>query len=148
MCPAEQEKTGYTRTQTRSLIFHLLYALEVSDEDSVESVIDNLNKGYEQNIPQDGEVSWAVKSIIEHRDLLNETIQSFLQNWRLSRLGLCTRVILRLGVWELLFTDEPSNIIINEAIELAKDFAEKDAYKFINGVLDKVADKRETLKQD
>jgi transcription antitermination protein NusB len=149
MCPAEQESSkSYTRTQQRSLIFHLLYALEVSEEQSVASAIDNINQGYEQDISQDGHIAQSVESIINQRSFLDETIQSFLENWRLNRLGLCTRIILRLGVWELLFTDEPPSIIINEAIELAKDFAEKDAYKFINGILDQVADKRETLKEE
>ena len=82
------------------------------------------------------------------RDYLDEIIQKFLENWRLSRLGLCTRLILRMGVWELVFTDAPSSVIINESIELAKDFAEKDAYKFINGILDQVAEKREDLKRE
>jgi len=52
-----------------------------------------------------------------------------------------------MGAWELLFTDTPTSIIINEAIELAKDFAEKDAYKFVNGLLDKVASKRDELRE-
>ncbi|HML19849.1 MAG TPA: transcription antitermination factor NusB, partial [Candidatus Dependentiae bacterium] len=56
--------------------------------------------------------------------------------WRFDRLGVCTKLILRLAVWELLHADEPHNIIINEAIELAKCFSEDDAYKFINGILD------------
>ncbi len=147
MCPAEQESPRkYTLTQNRSLIFHLLYTLEVSDERSVTSAIDNLNQGYEQDISQDGEIAQAVKYIVAQREFLDETIQGFLKNWRLNRLGLCTWLILRIGVWELIFTREPASIIINEAIELAKDFAEKDAYKFINGVLDQVAEKREILK--
>jgi len=148
MCHSEHDvSTEYTRTQVRSLVFHVLYMFDSCDyEGSVESVIDGVNRGYDQQIPLDGEVAHNVESIVDHRKMLDEVIQSYLENWRLERLGLCTRLILRMGVWELLFTDTPSSIIINESIELAKDFAEKDAYKFINGVLDQVAEKREELK--
>jgi N utilization substance protein B len=51
-------------------------------------------------------------------------------------LGFSTRIILRIAMWEFNYSDMPPSIIINEAIELAKCFAEHDAYKFINGVLD------------
>ena len=116
-------------------------------EVSLSSLIDLVNRGYEQEIPLDGEIAQAVESIIQHRAQLDEIIQKFLENWRLNRLGVCTHLILWLGVWELLFTDTPTSIIINESIELAKDFAEKDAYKFINGILDQVAEEREELKE-
>ncbi|HBR70457.1 TPA: transcription antitermination factor NusB [Candidatus Dependentiae bacterium] len=150
MCSIERDDSSpYTRTQMRSLTFHMLYALDTYNyENSVAYVIDNINRGYEQDIPMDGEIAQTVESIVERRDYLDEIIQKFLENWRLSRLGLCTRLILRMGVWELVFTDAPSSVIINESIELAKDFAEKDAYKFINGILDQVAEKREDLKRE
>lgn len=150
MCPSESETDAaknYTRTQTRSLIFHILYVIDSYNyENSVQSIIDDINQGYDQHILLDGEVAQTVESIIQQRAQLDKIIQSFLENWRLERLGLCTRLILRLGVWELLFTEIPSNVLINESIELAKDFAEKDAYKFVNGILDQVAEKREELK--
>jgi len=149
MCPFEHDTSEvYTRTQVRSLVFHALYVMDNYDYDtSVEAIIDNINRGYDQHVPLDGEVVCNVKSIVDYRKELDNIMQSFLENWRLERLGLCTRLILRMGVWELLFTDTPASIIINESIELAKDFAEKDAYKFINGVLDQVAAKREELKE-
>ncbi len=138
---------GYTRTQMRSLIFHLLYIIEGYEYDQpLSTAIENLNRGYDQKVPADGHIAHVTQEIIDKREYLDASIQSVLENWRLSRLGICTRLILRIGVWELLFTDTPSNIVINEAIELAKDFAEKDAYKFINGVLDQVATKRDELK--
>lgn len=137
----------YSRVQVRSLIFHLLYMIEEHDYAvSLQSIIDVVNRGYDQDIPLDGEIAQASQFIVEHREQLDVIIQSFLEHWKLDRLGLCTRLILRLGTWELLKTDTPSSIVINEAIELSKDFAEKDAYKFVNGILDKIAVQREELK--
>ncbi len=142
------QEHGYTRSQVRSLVFHLIYAMEENAYDvPLALVIDGINNGYEQHIPLDSEIAREAQAIVEKRKELDGIIQEFLAHWRLERLGLCTRLILRLGTWELLATDTPLSIIINEAVELSKDFAEKDSYKFINGILDKIAARREELQE-
>jgi len=60
------------------------------------------------------------------------------EHWRLSRMAVIDRLILRLAVYELLHTDTPRAVVINEAIELAKKFSTEDSGKFINGVLDAI----------
>ena len=72
---------------------------------------------------------------------LDEECKPLLSNWRFERLGMCTKLILRYALWELQTTDTNPTIVINEAIELAKCFAEKDAYKFVNGILDEALKK-------
>ena len=126
-----------SRREIRSVIFHLLYAMETFDyEVTMAEVIDNFNRGFSLDIPHDSEACKVSQAVIDSRDNLDEIIKPLLINWRFDRIGVCTKLILRLAVWELLNTDEPHNIIINEAIELAKCFSETDAYKFINGILD------------
>lgn len=126
-----------SRREIRSVIFHLLYALETFDYTvSLDEVVDNFNRGFLMDIPLDSQACEFVQAVVEKRDYLDEVIKPLLINWRFDRIGLCTKLILRLAVWELFFTKEPHNIIINEAIELAKCFSETDAYKFINGILD------------
>ena len=63
-------------------------------------------------------------------------IRPLLKNWKLERLGCCTLLILRMAFWELQQENAVTSIVINEAIELAKTFAEKDSYRFVNGILD------------
>jgi N utilization substance protein B len=126
-----------SRRDVRSVIFHLLYAMETFEyEVNLEEVIDNINRGFSLDIPLDSTASITAQAVVDARKKLDEIIKPLLINWRFDRLGVCTKLILRLAVWELLQTDEPHNIIINEAIELAKCFSEDDAYKFINGILD------------
>lgn len=121
----------------RSLIFHLLYAADSFDyESSIESIADTFGKNYNIHISLSSDVFVEAKSIVEQRNDLDEKIQPLLDNWRFDRLGTATRLILRQSSWELLNTQNNAALIINEAIELAKSFAEKDAYKFINGILD------------
>ncbi|HEV2601425.1 MAG TPA: transcription antitermination factor NusB [Candidatus Babeliales bacterium] len=138
-----------SRRDIRSLIFHYLYAMDsLSYEDSLESIVDMLNRGFDLDVPLDSEVVVITQAIIDQRDQLDQQMVPFLHNWRLERVGLATKLILRLAFWELDQKDVVHNIIINEAIELAKCFAEKDAYKFINGVLDEAVKSRGIILTD
>lgn len=137
-----------SRREIRALIFQLLYAAESHDyQDSLESIADNLSRGYNIEIPHVSQAFQSAQAIVSNRDILDKHIMPFLHNWRFERIGCCTRLILRYAMWELFYTDTPSSIIINEAVELAKCFSEKDAYKFINGILDEAIKEREKEKK-
>ena len=128
-----------SRRDVRSLIFHLLYAVEGCDyQDELKSIVYNFNQGFDLDIPLDSEVFTTTQAILNERDALDEIIKPLLDNWRFERVGVCTKLILRFAIWELEHTDTPPTVVINEAIELAKCFAEKDAFKFVNGILDKL----------
>ncbi|HEX4068816.1 MAG TPA: transcription antitermination factor NusB [Candidatus Babeliales bacterium] len=129
-----------SRRDVRSLAFHFLYAAEAFNyEESVQSIIDNFNRGFELNVPLDGELFNVVNDIINKRDELEKIYEPYLANWRSERISVCTKLILLFAVWELKYTETDSRIVINEAIELAKCFAEEDAYRFVNGILDSVS---------
>jgi len=129
-----------SRRDVRSLIFHLLYAADAFEyQESLQSIVDMFCDGYNIDIPRHSEVFSITNQIIAHRDKLDATCEPLLSNWRMDRISVCTKLILRYALWELYNTDTDQRIVINEAIELAKCFAEKDAHKFINGILDKAA---------
>jgi len=128
-----------SRRDVRSLIFHFLYAAESCDyKTSIDALLESFNREFHLDIPIDSDVYTISKAVIEKREQLDTLYEKLLTNWRPDRVSVCARLILRLGVWELLYTDTDSRIIINEAIELAKCFAEADAYRFINGLLDRI----------
>jgi len=80
-----------------------------------------------------------VKGVLDHKQDLDGVIGKYSTNWKVSRMQIVDRNILRLGAYELLWLDEvPAKVTVNEAIELAKDFGDEEAAKFVNGVLDKV----------
>lgn len=131
-----------SRREVRSLILHLLYAMDAFEYDrSLETIVANFNQGFDLEIPLTSEVFKIAQSIIQESDSLDNAIKPLLHNWRFDRIGVCTKLILRFALWELANTDTSANIVMNEAIELAKCFAEKDAYKFINGILDEAVKK-------
>ena len=128
----------------RSLIFHLLYAADSFDYDSsLEAIVDNFARGFGITIERNSALYKQVAAVIEDRVRLDEMYRPLLDNWRFERLGTATRLILRNALWEFLHTSADAVLIINEAVELAKCFAEKDAYKFINGILDEFLKQRE-----
>lgn len=145
---SEQADTSFVTYQElsqrdkRSLVFHLLYAIESFDYDvSLESIVDNVSRTFDFTIPQDCEEISIAQAVADNRQDLDAYYMPHLSNWKLERLSVPTKLILRYAIWEMLNTDQEVSVVINEAVELAKAFAEKDAYKFINGILDTVAKK-------
>ncbi|HEF3808932.1 transcription antitermination factor NusB [Campylobacter jejuni] len=123
-----------TRHQVRQSVISLLYAFELNSQNNVfvdeildEKKIRNEQKNFTLNL---------YHGILDNLNNIDETLNSFLNDNQITALGYVERAILRLGAYELLFTDTPSAIVINEAIELAKELANDNSPKFINGVLD------------
>lgn len=84
--------------------------------------------------------SRAVRGVLGQLQELDTRIEKASVNWRLSRMPVVDRNILRLGAWELLFCkDVPVSVSINEAIELAKRFGGAESRAFVNGILDRIA---------
>ncbi len=132
--------TNLSRRDARSMVFHFLYAAESYEyQESLDTIVQNFNEGFSLMIAPSGEIVKTARMIIDHRESLDSVYNPLLENWKPERVSVCSRLTLRYGTWELVHTDTPTHIIINEAIELAKAFAEDDAYRLINGILDRVA---------
>ena len=81
-----------------------------------------------------------IKGVLEKHDLIDEKIIECLENYRMERVTLVDRNLLRLAVYEIAFSDHiPPHAAINEAIEIAKRFGAEGSPRFINGVLDRIA---------
>lgn len=128
-----------SRRDERVMAFFLIYAVDRFDYTvSLDDVLDQFKVGFDIDLTRDSFAVALAQGTIDDRNDLDEQIKPHLKNWKLERLGCCTRIILRLSLWELRQPGAIPSIVINEAIELAKTFAEKDAYKFINGILDEI----------
>jgi len=79
-----------------------------------------------------------IVGVRQHRDELDEALSKIADNWRLSRMAATDRNVLRLGAYELLHTDTPPPVVINEAIELARRYGTDQSAQFVNGVLDRL----------
>lgn len=81
----------------------------------------------------------VVAGVLDKRKELDQLIGTYATNWKVSRMPIVDRNILRAGLYELFWmVDVPAKVTINEAVELAKGFGDEEASKFVNGILDKV----------
>lgn len=84
-----------------------------------------------------------VNGVINNLEEIDSYIAKYLENWSIDRLGLTDQAIIRIGVYELMYTETPNVVCINEAIELSKKYSDEKVSKMINGVLDKIHHERE-----
>jgi N utilization substance protein B len=80
-----------------------------------------------------------VCGVVERQAELDLLIGRHARNWRLDRMAAVDRNVLRLAAWELLYTDTPASVVIDQAIELARRFGDEPSPAFVNGVLDAVS---------
>jgi N utilization substance protein B len=127
------------RTKARERALQALYQIDVAAQ-GIEDALGRFWKSFE---PVEREVmdlaEALVRGVAEHRRTIDETIERISTNWRLDRMAKVDRNVLRLAVYELLRTDVPVKVVINEAIELGKKFGSESSGAFVNGVLDRVA---------
>ena len=84
-----------------------------------------------------------VYGVIENQKKIDLIINKYLDNWTIDRLGKTDAAILRLAVYEMMYYDTPSVVVINEAIELSHKYSDDKVVKIINAVLDKIRDNEE-----
>jgi len=125
------------RKIAREQAFRILFAIDVGGntiEEASELVIDSLN---------DDQKDFAfreVKGVLNNLSSIDNVINKYSEDWTISRMASTDRNILRLAVFEILYCDDiPTNVSINEAIELAKKYGDEKSYKFINGLLGSIA---------
>ncbi len=127
------------RTKARERALQALYQIDVA----AEGIDDALGRFWRSFEPVEREVmtlaEGLVRGVAKHRRAIDETIERVSINWRLDRMAKVDRNVLRLAVYELVETDVPVKVVINEAIELGKKFGSESSGAFVNGVLDKVA---------
>lgn len=85
-------------------------------------------------------VSTYVAGVWEHRETLDASIAEVATGWRVERMPAVDRNVLRLGLYELRFTETPIGVIVSEAVELAKNYSTARSGAFVNGVLARLAE--------
>ena len=125
-----------SRSELREIIMKVIYQTYILDKTTNTYDIKDLIK--EQLEVENDYVNTCVEGIIKHQKEINEKANKYMNNWTITRLNKVDQAILSLAIYELLYTDTPSVVAINEAIELSKKYSEEAVTKMINGVLDKI----------
>ena len=125
-----------TRSELRKNIMTILYQINVYSLNKIEYNIDDIIK--EVNPIENEFVKDMVYGVVTNINQIDELANKYLNKWTIDRLGNTDQSILRMGIYELLYTDTPDIVAINEAVELAKSYSDDDVKNMINGVLDKL----------
>lgn len=131
------------RSKARELALQMLYQKDLNPDVGADTVRDMIA----EEVSEESLRAFAWKlyvGVMEWRPMLDARIESVAENWTLARMAPTDRNVLRIGTFELLYTDTPHRVVIDEAIELARLFGSSQSPQFVNGLLDKLvpADKR------
>lgn len=128
-----------SRNDSRVLAMVVLYQVELFSKRNISYDLETLISNNTLSIDDDiSFVKELVYGVIEHESELESVANKYLVNWNISRLGLTDGAILKIAIYELLYTNTPCKVCIDEAIELAKSFSDEKVVGMINGVLDRV----------
>ncbi len=129
------------RSRARIVAFQVLFQDDMNPKVNP-AVGDQL---IQRRLKSDDSVEFArtlVAGVRRHRAQLDKLIEQATANWSLQRMAVSDRNVLRLGAYELLYTDTPDRVVINEALELAKRFGTAQSSTFVNGILDRLMRER------
>jgi len=106
-----------------------------SESAIVKSITENNIKNFSQEVSEKSFVRDLVNQTIKRQKEIDQLILKHAPEWPLLQIAAVDRAILRLGIYELIFTDTPPRVVIDEAVEIAKSFGGQNSSKFVNGVL-------------
>lgn len=133
-----------SRHQARERALQILFQYDIHGKPGL--WLDEFWKQYPLEEGSKAFTDQLVDGVVTHRTELDSLIGRYATNWKVSRMPIVDRNILRAGLYELLWMpDVPAKVTMNEAIELAKSFGDDEASKFVNGILDKALNSESRL---
>ena len=124
------------RSELRKKIMTILYQIFLYEASNIEYNTDDVIK---ENCEIENDfVNEIVNGVLNNRNDINKIANKHLNDWTIDRLSLTDQAILSMGIYELVYTDTPEIVAINEAVELAKEYSDEKVKNMINAVLDKI----------
>ena len=124
------------RSEARYKAMTILYQINLYEKNKISYVIEDVIK--EQLEIQNDFINELVYGVINNKEEIDSIANKYLDNWSLDRLGLTDQAIIEIAIFEIIHTETPNLVCINEAIELAKKYSDEKISKMINGILDKI----------
>ncbi len=124
------------RSELREIIIKVIYQINLLSDANLDYDVNKLIK--DQIEIQNDFVSSTINGILENKEKIYSLANKYLTDWTMERLNKVDQAIISLAIYELMYTDVPSVVAINEAIELSKKYSDEAVTKMINGILDKI----------
>lgn len=126
-----------TRHEARAIVFTLIFESFFRGDESAEEIY-----AYEsaaRDLSGNSYIRTTFLGAQNNAEEIDALISSFAQNWSIGRMSATAKAILRLALYEMLYTDIPPKASINEAVELAKEYSDTEEASFVNGILNRIA---------
>jgi N utilization substance protein B len=133
------------RSELREIAMKVLYQVYIFQDSKQEYNVEELIK--EQLEVENDFVNDLVFNIIEKQKDINKYANKYLVDWNINRLSKVDKAIFSIGIYELIYTNTPSVVAINEAVELSKKYSDEKVTKMLNATLDKIYHSEETDEQ-
>ena len=125
-----------TRNEARKKCMTILYQINIYNERKISYDVDNV---ISENVEIENEfVKEIVHGVLDNLKTIDDLANKYMKDWTIDRIDKLGASILRIAIYELKYTDTPDIVVINEAIELAKNYSDESIRKMINAVLDKM----------
>ena len=126
------------RRESREWALEILYQLDITRQDTIQAIT-QFRDHFSKKERKDEFAERIVLGVFEHSQEINRLIEKYSENWRLDRMSIIDRNILRMATFELLYCEDiPPKVTLNEAIEIGKQYGSEDSGSFINGILDRI----------
>lgn len=128
-----------SRNDSRVLAMNILYQIDLFKRKKIDYKLEDIILKNVGDLEEDiSFIRQLVDGVLQHQDELVELANRYLKNWNIDRLGIPDGAILKIAIYELLYTNTPPKVCIDEAIELSKDYSDEKVVGMVNGVLDRV----------
>jgi transcription antitermination protein NusB len=137
---SEKTKGSGTRRKARECALQMLFAADVVKTPDTILTVDYWNELGDEGTDEKTQefADHLVRGTLKELETIDDRIRTRAEHWRIERMALVDRNVLRLAVYEFLFEDTPHTVVINEALEIARRFSTFEATQFINGILDAI----------
>lgn len=126
------------RRKSREIALQVLYQINITNQDPIKTLA-QLQEHFSTEGGENGFTERIVLGVLEHCKEIDQLIEKYSENWRLDRMTIIDRNILRMAAFELLYCEEiPPKVTLNEAIDLGKRYGAEESGSFINGILDRI----------
>ncbi len=125
------------RHLAREVAIQMLYQLDLNPDVTLDAVRIQIAEALTDETLK--RFAWTLfVGVTENRAVIDQRITVVAANWSVTRMPVTDRNVIRLGAYELIYTDAPAGVVIDEALELAKSFGGANSIGFVNGILDRL----------
>lgn len=136
MTEVKKQNRRYERELALRAVFQIEFHQDAQDLQKGIAAVIGSDAGFEHGHESSGYAAYLVDVVIDHLASIDEKIAQYLRkDWHMNRLPGAEKAILRVATAEMCYLDQPLEIAINEAVELAKRYCDEDAPRYINGIL-------------